>query len=71
MNEWKTIPAGTRICPNLATWRRSDIDDLATYYNCRGHLILEDLTRIECVIGYQLILTLNNEYIIPKFYKEV
>ena len=71
MSEWKAIPQGAEIHPNLATWRHSDIEDTATYYNCRGYLILEDLTRINCVIGYQLILSLNDECIVPVLYKEV
>lgn len=71
MNKWKTIPHGTRAVPNLATWRRSDMDDTLTDYICRGYLVKEDATEIDCIIGYCVIGDGNDEYITPNFYKEV
>lgn len=73
MNEWKTIPPNTRIRPNLATWRVSDIDDNLTEYICKGHLITEDNFIIDCVIGFCIEedFYTNDERILPKFYKKV
>jgi len=72
MYEWKTIPANTRVCPNLATWRRSDIYDSLTDYICKGRLIMEDTSTIDCIIGYRLFYgDFGEERIIPKYYKEV
>lgn len=72
MYEWKTIPANTRVCPNLATWRRSDIDDTLTDYICKGRLIREDNTVINCIIGYcASIDAFGDDCIFPKYYKEV
>lgn len=72
MYEWKTIPANTVIRPNLATWRKSDIDDFLTDYICKGRLITEDYFIVDCIIGYKLFYgDFDEERIIPKYYKEV
>lgn len=72
MNEWKTIPPNTRVRPNLATWRKSDIDDTLTDYSCYGALITEDWGRIECIVGYCVVVgEFGDEYILPRYYKEV
>lgn len=72
MNEWKTIPLNTLVRPNLATWRKSDIDDTLTEYVCKGHLITEDAFIIDCVIGYySFVDAFGDNYICPKYYKEV
>lgn len=72
MNEWKTIPPNTRVRPNLATWRKSDIDDTLTEYICAGRLITEDAFIIDCIIGYCVFVdTFGDDCIYPKYYKEV
>ena len=72
MSEWKAIPPNTIIRPNLATWRKADINDIFIDYVCKGHLITEDDFIIVCNIGYTLFYgDYDEERIIPRFYKEV
>lgn len=72
MNEWKTIPANTIIRPNLATWRAADINDIFINYICKGRLITEDNFIIDCAVGYCVVIgEFGDEYILPRYYKEV
>jgi len=72
MYEWKTIPKNVYTCPDLNTWRVSDIYDSLTDYICKGRLIMEDNSTIDCIIGYcDFIDEFGDDYIYPKYYKEV
>lgn len=72
MSEWKAIPKNTYTRPDPNTWRTSDIDDLLTDYICKGRLIMEDNSAIDCIIGYcDFIDEFGDDCIYPKYYKEV
>lgn len=71
MNEWKTIPQNTYTRPDFNTWRKSDIDDTLTDYVCKGLLIMEDDSTIDCIIGYcDSTDAFGDDCIYPKYYKE-